>query len=375
MKNKFILSFLLIPVFVACQNTVNVSSSSSPQPSKSSVSNNNISSSPTNSVIVSASPSVSISPIVTPQVTPSDIQESATPIIESNMIDESLVYTGLNVSLPPVPDEYMKNLGEIKGIVYDRNNKPVKNVNVTAIGFKSNKSTNSYFYNTKTNQLGEYTLIVPNNSELLNENLRYLVIEAGNENSTKRYVSISLYLQFYGTNEYPTIYYFDEFNSINKEPEIQRIVVNYNNINGYLLTKSLNSKISKEYGRKININIDLPKFKLQSTDNLRLEFDFNNSIIKDSIEKNLIIESLDKTIDYDYNTKNSTFTWLDDNKRVIFECPIQKYDKDMKYKIYFKEPFIDSNNNKAYQGEYISLKSFQFNELSENIIFEIAGNK
>ena len=52
---------------------------------------------------------------------------------------------------------------------------------------------------------------------------------------------------------------------------------------------------------------------------------------------------------------------------------IFQYDK--KYKIYFKEPFIDSNNNKAYQGEYISLKSFQFNELSENIIFEIAGNK
>ncbi|MFN8578820.1 MAG: hypothetical protein U0354_18485 [Candidatus Sericytochromatia bacterium] len=351
MKNKFILSFLLIPVFVACQNTVNVSNSSSQQPSSASLN-------------------------VNPSITVSNIQESTTPIIESNM--EQIIKPS---NKPIISEDYFRDISfrSVKGKVIDISNTPIPDAIINIYNYSSNKNLKYsdilFNLNIKSDEKGEFCFKVPVDM--------FIIGNAEKFGYSKRWEDFGILDKINFGYNYKTKSY------LHKSPEINEIFINENKLSRYINNKFENIDLFKiiynNYGNnvfksfiynQVNENTEIARFKLINTNKLKLKLIFNVDIDKVSLEKNILLESLDKKDRYD--NKNMSFEW--NNTKLVININLNKIQINTKYRLSFKNPFIDLKENEAIRGEYFAIQpphihSASYTELSENIVFEISGSK
>lgn len=394
MKNTIILSFLLIPVLIACQNSVNVSSNISAQPSKSTVATTtpsiNIISNVTPSANISLSTSSPGNPV---NPTPSDIiQESVTPVIESNML-EFIPYPSNLPTLPPLPSpgNHLENKefygynrsSNVHGTVYDKDGNFLPDITVT---LKNVPNVNNYIYSgydysvsTKTNDKGFYKITAP-------EEMLFVIIAQKDNEYTKR--SYYDHVQETGRQISPNDFggQSSKYNYLSKAPEIEKIKINGNIITKFdyeklVLNPLKNNLPSKNYFSTIKLGTidpktEVEKFKMKSVDDLIVELEFNNSIKRLSFENSVYLQSLDKSIEYNNQTKKSFFQWSNNDKKVIFKLPISKKLESTKYRLAFKNSFIDINGSLSLDTCMAIQEPYRLStELSENIVFEIEGNK
>ncbi len=393
MNKLIILSLYLIPIF-SCQgnNVVEPVKSIVPTPSQSIINYT-----PSPSII--SSPSVLLTPI--PMPSPSEMPIT----IDQAMIDYPDYYNQeespkVIYSNPPIPDSIKNDSSRViheSGRVLDRNNNPVANADITIsspIAKDKNQSESLYYfyYKTKTDNHGSYNFtayqgininIFASKLGFTTRKINITPNSIGEEGGTHDYYFGGILDSINRYNINQSIYL-----SINNEPEIKDIVINKNKLYPYNINKaSLEQERTNEknivyqynlWFYLVNPNTEFSKLKIQNTNKLEIKIKFNKSVNKDILEENIEIRSLNGIDIYDKNSKEITFNWSENNSKLDLYIPITKYSVDKKYILNFKNGFVDSEGNKASQKMYISLMGLYnelYSELSENIIFSIAGNK
>ncbi len=395
-KYLAILSLYLIPVF-SCQgnNVIEPVKSIVPTPSQSII---NVTPSPS----VISSPSVLLTPSPTPSASEVPI------IIDQAMIDYPNDYNQeespkVIYSNPPIPDSIKNDSSRMiheSGRVLDRNNNPVANADITISSpIAKDKSQSEFlyyfYYKTKTDNDGFYNFVAYQDI--------YLNIFASKLGFTARKISNKPSIDNERGGNGREYYYFGNFFenpnnnyernmhiflSINNEPEITDIIINKQQVRIYNRYKASLEQIRTGYRNTVyqyilspylvNSDTEFSKFKVRSTNKFEIQIKFNKSMNTKSIEDNVQVKSLDGIDVYDKSTKDTIFSWSENNSKLNIIIPIIKNNLDQKYRLFFKNTFMDNEGHQAYQGMYISLTDSGINsyyELSENIVFSIAGNK
>ncbi len=392
-KYLVILSLYLIPVF-SCQgnNVVEPVKSIVPTPSQSIINYT-----PSPSIISSPSVLLTPSPMPSPSEMPITIDQAMIDYPDDYNQEESpkVIYSN-----PPIPESFKNDPSTItlyeSGVVYDRKNNPVANADITILSPRGkNTESNSNFYNfynlylkTKTDSRGIYRFHTYGGFPIN--------IFATKEGFTTRKISIvpnsiaergGTDFYYFGTFSNPSGYNDNSvYLSINNEPEITNISINKQQVTKYnrnKITSINNQEVTSNVYKNVwpyllNNYTELAKFKIKSIDKLEIEIKLNKSINKKSIEDNIQFKSLDGIDIYDNKTSNINFNWSDNNSKLNMIIPITKYNDDKKYRLDFKTQFTDSEGHQAYKGMYICLSNlytYSDDELSENIVFSIAGNK
>ncbi|MFN8672297.1 MAG: hypothetical protein U0457_09505 [Candidatus Sericytochromatia bacterium] len=148
--------------------------------------------------------------------------------------------------------------------------------------------------------------------------------------------------------------------SLQDEPEIINLKINgkeviYSKENNIILNDRLDlqSKI-----KQANLNGIEP-------DQINIEVEFSESIIKEDIENNLRIYSIDKnnTKVLDKSSNSFVFNWIDEkNLNIILNNPLNSIKNDI-YIIDFVEPFRDLTKTSAIKNKY-----FNFNEIKNDYV-------
>lgn len=382
MKNKFVLAFLLLPVIIGCQTTTIIQNSSSPTPTP------RIVMSASSNVISPISPTIipisTISPIIT-NPTPTNVTETnKTPIIESNMF-EYIVETPRPSYSPEKIKQYLdkysytrsltnsqiEDIGTVTGFVKDEKGNPVSGANVTLRNVQYVNFTSfgyDYIKTTKTSNDGYYKLNFPI--------MEPVSITASSDNYITRYMETNPNDGSIGGNRDGILDLI-----LTKSPEIQFVKINNNVLTPYSLNIG-REKLSIIYKNGIYSDYkteeDIPeheieRFKMQSTNFIKVDLTFNNPIDRISLEKNIFIKKINKD---NLNLNNLSFQWSDDNKMVVIKADIKNSNEDIKYRLGFENSFIDNQKNTVFKKRYFALNRnflFYYTEISESIVFEIAG--
>ncbi len=388
-KSLIVLSLFLMPIF-GCQDNNVIKPDKSVVPTQS-------------SSMMSATPSIPVNPTILPSVSTIPSPPVPSPVVSMppKMVDQAKIDYPDDYNQEAIPDVIYSNapvpnittpIISEAGKVYDRNNQPVADANIIISSFiprNKEESERYYFFSTKTKTdiNGAYKFKA---YELLSLN-----VLASKPGFTTRKITVKPDHNNDGGAS-GTLYYYDfggknnltdesEYFSINNEPEITDIKINSQQVRKYssdrVLSLSTTQEIFNVYknGKSIIINskTDFSRFKIKSTSELEIEIKFNKNVNKSSVEDSFEIKSLYDIDIYDKNTKDISFNWFENDSKLNLNIPIKTYNIDKKYRLGFKDQFTDLEGNKAYSGMYISLTSLSsgLNQLSENIVFSIAGNK